>query len=178
MGAGLGLTSLHRRGHDMANKFRVVKSAYKTYKSAQMEETKEKEKKNENVDTGDGAEEKKKDEVEEMVDRMPVIGMIETLWNLSVIDIEGTLRSACHKLDKDSSVSKEVRVQRARGLLEMGKIFDAKGVEAEEGLKEIGSQLMAEMEVSRNREEYLKEQEQNEQNEQNGQNGQNVGANE
>ena len=61
VGAGLGLTALHRRGHDMANKFRVVKSAYKTYKSAQMEMTAEKAKAKEKGkgDPTNGAEEEK-----------------------------------------------------------------------------------------------------------------------
>ena len=87
---------------------------------------------------------------------------LETLWNMSVIDIEGTLRKACHKLDKDSSVSKEHRVQRAKGLYELGMIFDAKGVEAEEGLKEIGNQLEQEMQFSKNKEEYLKKEQEQE----------------
>merc|ERR1711879_530912 len=34
VGAGLGFTAFKRRGHDMANKYRVAKSAFKTMKNA------------------------------------------------------------------------------------------------------------------------------------------------
>ena len=102
---------------------------------------------------------KENDEEQKGDGTQPMIGMIETLWNLSVIDIEGTLRSACHKLDKDCSVSKEQRVERAKALYEIGTIFDAKGVEAEEGLKAIGDQLKQEMEASKQREQYLQKEE-------------------
>lgn len=154
IGAGLGFTDMKRRGHEMANKFRVVKSAYKTYKTAKkMEEQKD----------NNGNDEEKKQDIDET---KPMMGMIETLWNYSVIDVEGTIRSACHKLDKDCSVSAKVRETRAKGLLEMGKIFMNRGVDAEEGLKAFEKQMKEGIEMSKNIEEHMKQQEQQEQQQQ------------
>ncbi len=180
VGAGLGVNSWRRRGHDMANRFRVVKAAYKTYKSAgaeaseQMKREEDAEMKrakelskatfaaehggalpndakdNEENGDGGGSEEKKED----LPGADAMMGMIETMWNLSVIDIEGTLRKACHKIDKDSSVSKEQRVLRAKALCELGRIFDAKGVEAKQGLKAIGEQLAEQAGIARNIQEH------------------------
>merc|ERR1712113_1297172 len=108
----------------------------------------EEKKKSEEKEQGcDNNEQKKKDSIDETTHMMP---LIETLWNYSVIDIESTLRSACHKLDKDSSVSAKVRETRARGLYEMGKIFDAKGVSAQEGLKVFQEQMKEGIEMSKN----------------------------
>merc|ERR1719148_256925 len=91
--------------------------------------------------------------------------MIETLWNVSVLDIESTLRRACHKLDKDASVSAEVRVSRAKGLWQMGRIFEEKGVSAEEGLAAFEKQMMEGMEVAQNIEKHRKQQEEEEEEE-------------
>merc|ERR1712157_368817 len=106
----------------------MLHSAYNTYKTAKkLDESK-------NNDDGD-------DEEKKLDDTKPMMGMIETLWNYTVIDVEETLRSVCHKLDKDSSVSSEVREQRAKGLYELGKIFDAKGVDKSVGLAEFEKQM-------------------------------------
>ena len=53
--------------------------------------------------------------------------MLESMWRVSLLDIEATLRHACNKVLSDQSVSKEARKARARGLVLMGKVFQAYG---------------------------------------------------
>ncbi len=79
-----------------------------------------------------------------------VMGMVETAWNFSIIDIENTLRKVCRKLAKDASVSAEVRYERARGLELMGQIFQAKGVTSEEGLESLSKKMKESIEESKN----------------------------
>ena len=52
-----------------------------------------------------------------------MFSFLETLWKFSVLDIEKTLRSACHKLVHDKSVEKEVISARAQALVIVGTIF-------------------------------------------------------
>ena len=54
-------------------------------------------------------------------DVMPHI--LETLWNVSALDIESTLRSVCDKVCHDKSVKKLVRKKRCEALSVLGKIF-------------------------------------------------------
>jgi len=49
--------------------------------------------------------------------------LVQMLWKLSVVDIEGTVIQACEKVLKDYSVDANARRKRAEGLLELGKIF-------------------------------------------------------
>jgi len=77
------------------------------------------------------------------------LGMIETLWNISVIDVESTLRKVCRKLYKDSSVSAETRLARAKALEIMGKKFKEKGLSAEEGLGAFSKKMMDDMNLAR-----------------------------
>ena len=48
---------------------------------------------------------------------------VETAWNLTVYDIEETLRKACLKVVKDRSVSKIQRKARAEKMVKLGQIF-------------------------------------------------------
>jgi len=52
-----------------------------------------------------------------------MVKMLEALWHMSVLDIEATLRQACHKLLHDKSVGKEVIAQRAAALVIVGQEF-------------------------------------------------------
>merc|ERR1712178_258103 len=74
--------------------------------------------------------------------------MIDTLWNISVLDIEETLRAVCMKVFCDTSVSPEVRILRAQGLYIMGKIFQECGKSSKEGLDAIKKQLREGMQVA------------------------------
>lgn len=52
---------------------------------------------------------------------------IEYIWNSSIIDIESTLRNVTRKLFKDLSVSAETRLERAKALDFIGKIYKKHG---------------------------------------------------
>ena len=49
--------------------------------------------------------------------------MLEVMWRLTVVDVETTLRAACHKVLNDHGASREARVARARGLAIAGRVF-------------------------------------------------------
>ena len=52
--------------------------------------------------------------------------MIEMMWNMTVIDITGTLKEVVMKVTKDASVSGEVQKKRAEAIKELGMIWEAK----------------------------------------------------
>ena len=66
-------------------------------------------------------------------DVMPHI--LETLWNVSALDIESTLRAVCDKVCHDKSVKKLVRKKRCEALSVLGKIFQT--TEADEVHKNV-----------------------------------------
>ncbi|GBG28648.1 DnaJ family protein [Hondaea fermentalgiana] len=105
----------------------------------------------------DAEEEVQTDDEEGMAESF--MGMIETLWNMSVLDIESTLRKACRKIFKDASVKLEVRILRARGLEIMGRIFQASGISAEEGLGAFQAQMKEQMDAAKTAQKYHQEQE-------------------
>ena len=53
--------------------------------------------------------------------------MLESMWRVSLIDIEATLRHACNKVLSDQSTDKVARKARARALIVMGRIFQSYG---------------------------------------------------
>uniref|UniRef100_A0A7S2SMW4 J domain-containing protein n=1 Tax=Mucochytrium quahogii TaxID=96639 RepID=A0A7S2SMW4_9STRA len=164
VGAGLGLTGVKRRGHVIANKYRVAKSAYQTYKTAKQMQKAEEAKLKDKDKEGDAEQETTdKHMEEEEAAMMGFLGMIETLWNLSVIDVESTLRKVCRKLFRDASVSTEMRVERAKALFLMGEIFQSKGLSAEEGIGAFTDQLKEQMQAAKVAAQYQEEQQQKEQ---------------
>jgi hypothetical protein len=50
--------------------------------------------------------------------------MIEVMWNMTVIDISGTLREVVMKVCSDTSVSSDIRKKRANAILELGLIWE------------------------------------------------------
>lgn len=67
--------------------------------------------------------------------------MIETFFNMSIIDIENTLRKVCRKVTKDASVSPEDRLKRARGMEIIGKIYQKYGAPPDQGLASLKSKI-------------------------------------
>ena len=68
--------------------------------------------------------------------------MIDVAWNMTVYDIEGTLRSSIKRLFRDKGATKEDKKTKAQGLLMMGKIFKKYGVAStKEGLKDLKEKL-------------------------------------
>merc|ERR1719217_355211 len=55
---------------------------------------------------------------------------LETIWDVSAVDIESTVSHVCNKVLKDISVPWQLRVRRAQALLKLGRVFrDAGQVE-------------------------------------------------
>ncbi len=123
MTAGLGINNLAQSAHVLASKYKVLSSAVKMYQIAKKEEKKKQENPTASPDEAPNPEQ--------------INTLLETLWNYTVVDVEGTIRSVCTKVLKDSSVPFEDRVKRGEGLLMIGQIFKEKGKSAEIGLSEL-----------------------------------------
>ena len=67
--------------------------------------------------------------------------MIDIAWNMTVLDINKTLRNSLDKVLKDKAVSKKERKLRAQGLLKLGNIFLLHGNKNNEGLAELKQQV-------------------------------------
>lgn len=57
----------------------------------------------------------------QLEDSLPVF--LQTIWDVSAIDIESTLRKVCDKVLKDVSVPWQIRYRRAIALLRLGRVF-------------------------------------------------------
>ena len=53
--------------------------------------------------------------------------MLESMWRVSLLDIESKLRHVCKKVLADKSTDKEGRKNRARGLVVLGRVFQMYG---------------------------------------------------
>lgn len=132
--AGFGFTG--QTTHVLGTQVNVAKSVYNAY-SAQKKMSKEMEK-------AGGAE----DSVAAMEAAKGMAPIIDTLWHISVIDIENTLRKSCKKIFKDSGVSNEVRAARSEALLIVAEAFRENSKTTESGLLAFKDQLKTEMEAA------------------------------
>ncbi|KAJ3027508.1 UNVERIFIED_CONTAM: hypothetical protein HDU68_003696 [Siphonaria sp. JEL0065] len=159
--AGLGLTKVSRSTHILSNQFKVMSSVVKSYSvatKAQKEMAKAESAAKAKAEgaaaaSGEGTEggEANPNAEAEANASSAAIGMkqieenlgtiVETMWNITVLDVESTLRKVCFKVLKDSSVSKEERVKRAEGLLIMGQVFQQHSVPFTKGLEEMTSKM-------------------------------------
>ena len=57
--------------------------------------------------------------------------MIDVAWNITVLDIETTLRTAISKIFRDRSVDEAARKMRGKGLHALSKIYKAYGSDSE-----------------------------------------------
>merc|ERR1719433_2155859 len=66
-------------------------------------------------------EEAQRQQMSSLEDSLPVV--LQTIWDLSALDIENTLRHVCDKVLKDISVPWQVRYRRAIALQRLGRVF-------------------------------------------------------
>ena len=78
--------------------------------------------------------------------------MLESMWHVSLLDIEATLRHACNKVLADDSADTALRKARARGLVAMGRVFqlygssDAlKSIDFAKHVQSVGERYVADM---------------------------------
>lgn len=73
------------------------------------------------------SERKRKEKEEEKKNEEKMIKMqshgIDVMWNMTVYDVEKTLRAACGRIFRDRTDHKDLSKARARGLLKLGEIM-------------------------------------------------------
>lgn len=121
--SGIGINSFTQTAHIFSNKVKILGSALKVLQVSRKDQLK--------VADGNKPE----------ISKETVGGIMETLWNYTVVDVEFTLRHVCLKVLKDCSVSRESRIERAEALLLVGQKFQQFAQTAEAGLNEFGNQF-------------------------------------
>ena len=71
--------------------------------------------------------------------------MIDVAWNITVLDIETTLRAAISKIFRDKAVDEKGRKKRAKGLSALGKLYKAYGSESQQGVDDIKEMVKGQM---------------------------------
>lgn len=78
-----------------------------------------------------------------------MLSFLEVMWRITVVDVEATLRSACHKILYDTGVTFDKRIERAEKLVSLGGIFLAKKARHQETWQEaLASQIPDERSTS------------------------------
>ena len=143
--AGLGLTG--QTTHVIGTQFQVVRSVYGAYSAQKKMEKMAKDADGKELDPEKSTE--------------AAASLIDTLWPISVVDIENTLRKSCKKIFKDSGSAKELREARAEGLLIVAQVFKEHSKSGEAGLAAFKDQLKGEIKAAevaaKHREEYEKQ---------------------
>lgn len=122
-------------GHAAASKLRVGRAALRTlfaYRAESNEAARKEAARSGNpADAGSGA--KPADGDSDVDDGDAAFGgkatllMLESMWRVSLLDIESTLRHVCNKVLSDASTEAGERMKRARALVAMGRVFKSYG---------------------------------------------------
>ena len=102
---------LDQRRQDVINTYNLVSSAIKSYRNASKLENSERE-----------------------PTENEVLPFVETVLNMTILDINQTLRNSCNKIFMDTSVTYQDRFNRAEKLILVSKKFKQFGVSKKEGL--------------------------------------------
>lgn len=117
--------SLKQKGHIIGTQFDAfgagVKAAWQQHKVSK--EIAQKEQAKTSQESNPDAPPPEEDVSQEQ--RAAMMNMLEALWKISVLDIESTVRNACHKLLHDKSVDPTEINRRARALVAVGELFTA-----------------------------------------------------
>ncbi|KAI8899650.1 X-domain of DnaJ-containing-domain-containing protein [Globomyces pollinis-pini] len=143
VGAGLGFMNLQQSVHNLANKYRILESAVKTYNDVNKAE-KESKKGKSPTSPNQPLSEAEEAEANAKIAEKSFGSLAETLWNFTVVDVESTLRQVCIKVLKDFSVPYEDRVRRAEGMYLMGQIFQSNEKSSKLALHELGQRFQQE----------------------------------
>ena len=167
--SGIGLDGFRRYTHSLGTKWKLLASGVKTYrvmKKAQrkMSAAEKKKKRKESVvktedSKDDDAVGGEPDSSIEDIAMENISTIIETLWNLNVLDVESTLRKVCAKVLKDGSVSPESRSARAKALLLLGELFLEKAIKSRDGIEQFADKLKDDISAAKRAEKMRKEQE-------------------
>jgi hypothetical protein len=133
-----------RQGHVIGNYVRVASSGVKAYSTMSKIQQEEERKKKEAEDKGEEYKSAGAGGPGGLGGKQAEL-MLETLWNATVLDIEGTLRRVCYKVTRDQSVPAEQRTKRTKALKMLGVIFLEMGKEADEGIKQVAVQMQQQM---------------------------------
>ena len=134
-----------QQGHVIGNYVRVASSGVKAYSTMTKMQQEEEKKKKEAEDKGEEYKGPGAGGPGNGLDGKQAELMLETLWNATVLDIEGTLRRVCYKVTRDQSVPAEQRTKRMKALKILGNIFLKMGKEADEGIKQVAEQMQQQM---------------------------------
>jgi len=157
--AGLGLASLKQRSHVIGTQVAVLKSAYGAYRAHRSMSRTEKAAA---AAAGPDGMPAPVDPAKAAAEQAAIMSsMIDTLWHISVVDIESTLRTACNKVFKDSGVPVEQRVARAEALVLLAEAFGEFAQTHETGLAafrdQLGDEMKAAEEAAKHRAQYEEE---------------------
>ncbi|KAJ3351273.1 3-dehydroquinate dehydratase (3-dehydroquinase), partial [Entophlyctis luteolus] len=144
--AGLGLDRVRRSTHILSNQVKVMSSVVKSYSVATKAQKEMEAAEKQRKATGESVEDSDATNAAAAAIGMKQIEenlgtIVETMWNITVLDVEATLRKVCFKVLKDSSVTRDERVARAQGMLMMGEVFQAYSVPFTAGLDEMTQKM-------------------------------------
>eukprot|EP00474_Spongospora_subterranea_P000612 CRZ01070.1 hypothetical protein [Spongospora subterranea] len=131
--AGIGINNVKKSAHVLATKYRLMSSAFKAYQASKEAAKQEQ--------SGSHSADADPQPNSAIPSQEGIDAILETMWNITVYDVEGTLRNVCQKLFQDTSVSIEHRHQRAQGLLIIASTFLKMSQSTTAGLQELKTKM-------------------------------------